>query len=46
METGIQEHENNLFAQISRDKGKLDAVFANARIAEPAPIGESNGRTV
>ena len=46
METSIQEHENNLFAQIKRDKGRLDVVFANASIAEPAPIGESHGRAV
>ncbi len=29
-----------LFAQIRRDKGKLDVVFANAGVAELAPIGE------
>jgi len=46
MEASIQEHENHLFAQIRRDKGKLDVVFANAGIAEPAPIGESHGRAV
>jgi len=40
METSIQEHENNLFAQIRRDKGRLDVAFANAGIAEPAPIGK------
>ena len=31
---------DRLFAQIRRDKGKLDVVFANAGIAELAPIGE------
>jgi NAD(P)-dependent dehydrogenase (short-subunit alcohol dehydrogenase family) len=46
MKTSIQEHENNLFEQIRRDKGRLDVVFANASIAEPAPIGESHGRAV
>jgi NAD(P)-dependent dehydrogenase (short-subunit alcohol dehydrogenase family) len=31
---------DRLFAQIRRDKGKLDVVFADAGIAELAPIGE------
>src|SRR5271168_2907984 len=31
---------DRLFAQIKRDKGKLDIVFANAGIAELAPVGE------
>ncbi len=31
---------DRLFAQIKRDKSKLDIVFANAGIAELAPVGE------
>ena len=31
---------DRLFAQIKRDKGKLDIVFANAGVAELAPVGE------
>ena len=31
---------DRLFAQIKRDKGKLDIVFANAGVAELAPLGE------
>src|ERR1700745_4138069 len=31
---------DRLFAQIKRDKGKLDVVFANAGIAEYAPFGQ------
>src|SRR5712664_587099 len=44
--TGVQGDVSNLrdldrlFAQIKRDKGKLDIVFANAGIAELAPVGE------
>src|SRR5580704_5209454 len=30
---------DRLFAQIKREKGKLDIVFANAGIAELAPLG-------
>src|SRR5260370_32964409 len=42
--TGIQGHVarlddlDRLFAQIKRDKGKLDIVFANAGVAELAPL--------
>src|ERR1700738_3666886 len=44
--TGIQGDVSNLgdldrlFAQIKREKGKLDIVFANAGIAKYAPLGE------
>ena len=44
--TGIQGDVSNLgdldrlFAQIKRDKGKLDIVFANAGVAKFAPFGE------
>jgi NAD(P)-dependent dehydrogenase (short-subunit alcohol dehydrogenase family) len=31
---------DRLFAQIKREKGKLDIVFANAGVAELAPLGE------
>ena len=31
---------DNLFAQITREKGKLDVVFANAGAARCAPLGE------
>jgi NAD(P)-dependent dehydrogenase (short-subunit alcohol dehydrogenase family) len=31
---------DRLFAQIKREKGRLDIVFANAGIAELAPVGE------
>src|SRR6202040_3381897 len=31
---------DRLFAQIKREKGKLDIVFANAGVAELAPVGE------
>jgi NAD(P)-dependent dehydrogenase (short-subunit alcohol dehydrogenase family) len=44
--TGVQGDVSNLgdldrlFAQIKREKGKLDIVFANAGIAKMAPLGE------
>ena len=44
--TGVQGDVSNLgdldrlFAQIKREKGKLDIVFANAGVAELAPVGE------
>jgi NAD(P)-dependent dehydrogenase (short-subunit alcohol dehydrogenase family) len=44
--TGVEGDVSNLgdldrlFAQIKREKGKLDIVFANAGIAELAPLGE------
>ncbi|HYR91857.1 MAG TPA: SDR family oxidoreductase [Terriglobia bacterium] len=44
--TGVQGDVSNLgdldrlFAQIKREKGKLDIVFANAGVAEYAPFGE------
>jgi NAD(P)-dependent dehydrogenase (short-subunit alcohol dehydrogenase family) len=44
--TGVQGDVSNLsdldrlFAQIKREKGKLDSVFANAGIARYAPLGE------
>jgi NAD(P)-dependent dehydrogenase (short-subunit alcohol dehydrogenase family) len=31
---------DGLFAQIERERGKLDIVFANAGVAELAPVGE------
>jgi NAD(P)-dependent dehydrogenase (short-subunit alcohol dehydrogenase family) len=31
---------DNLFAQIKREKGKLDIVFANAGVAKYASLGE------
>src|SRR2546428_11297936 len=31
---------DRLFAQIKREKGKLDGVFANAGIAEDGPLGK------
>jgi NAD(P)-dependent dehydrogenase (short-subunit alcohol dehydrogenase family) len=31
---------DRLFAQIKREKGKLDIVFANAGVAKYAPFGE------
>src|ERR1700719_3614599 len=31
---------DRLFAQIKREKGKLDIVFANAGVAKYAPLGE------
>jgi NAD(P)-dependent dehydrogenase (short-subunit alcohol dehydrogenase family) len=43
--TGVQGDVSNLgdldrlFAQIKRDKGKLDIVFANAGVAKYAPLG-------
>src|SRR4029453_18163812 len=43
--TGVQRDVSNLgdldrlFAQIKREKGKLDIVFANAGIAKYAPLG-------
>src|SRR3989440_6059975 len=43
--TGVQGDVANLgdldrlFAQIKREKGKLDIVFANARVAKYAPFG-------
>ena len=33
---------DRLFAQIKREKGKLDIVFANAGIAKYAPVGAIN----
>jgi NAD(P)-dependent dehydrogenase (short-subunit alcohol dehydrogenase family) len=47
--TGVQGDVSNLgdldrlFAQIKREKGKLDVVFANAGVAKYAPFG--NKRT-
>ena len=44
--TGVQGDVSNvgdldrLFAQIKRDKGKLDIVFANAGVAKYAPLGK------
>src|ERR1700694_2823857 len=44
--TGVQGDVSNLgdldrlFAQINREKGKLDIVFANAGVAKYAPLGE------
>src|ERR1700746_1683312 len=44
--TGVQGDVSNLgdldrlFAQIKREKGKLDIVFANAGVAKLAPFGE------
>jgi len=44
--TGVQGDASNLgdldrlFAQIKREKGKLDVVFANAGAAQPAPFGK------
>jgi len=44
--TGVQGDVSNLgdldrlFAQIKREKGKLDIVFANAGVAKLAPLGE------
>ena len=39
--TGVQgDASNRLFAQIKREKGKLDVVFANAGIAKYAPFGK------
>ena len=44
--TGVQENVSNLgdlnrlFAQIMREKGKLDIVFANAGVATYAPFGK------
>src|SRR6202048_4019336 len=44
--TGVQGDVSNLgdldrlFAQIKREKGKLDIVFANAGIAKYSPLGE------
>src|ERR1700686_3479350 len=44
--TGVQGDVSNLgdldrlFAQINREKGKLDVVFANARIARYAAFGK------
>ena len=37
---------DRVIAQISRDKRKLDVVFANAGIAELAPIRENYGRAI
>jgi len=43
--TGVQgdvsnlDHLDRLFAQIKREKGKLDIVFANAGVAKYAPLG-------
>src|SRR3982750_343697 len=31
---------DRLFAQVRREKGKLDVVFANAGVAKFAPLGE------
>jgi NAD(P)-dependent dehydrogenase (short-subunit alcohol dehydrogenase family) len=33
---------DRLFAQIKREKGKLDIVFANAGVAKYAPLGSVN----
>jgi NAD(P)-dependent dehydrogenase (short-subunit alcohol dehydrogenase family) len=33
---------DRLFAQIKREKGKLDIVFANAGVAKGAPLGHDN----
>ena len=44
--TGVQGDVSNLgdldrlFAQIQREKGKLDSVFANAGVAKYAPLGK------
>ena len=44
--TGVQGNVSNLgeldrpFAQIKREKGKLDIVFANAGVATYAPFGK------
>ena len=44
--TGVQGDVSNLadldrlFAQIKREKGKLDVLFANAGVAKYAPLGE------
>ncbi len=44
--TGVQGDVSNLgdldrlFAQIKREKGKLDSVFANAGVAKIAPLGK------
>ena len=46
--TGVQGDVSNLgdldrlFAQIKREKGKLDIVFANAGTATFAPLGKHN----
>jgi NAD(P)-dependent dehydrogenase (short-subunit alcohol dehydrogenase family) len=50
--TGVQGNVSNLgeldrpFAQIKREKGKLDIVFANAGVATYAPFGIVCGRRV
>src|SRR5437588_4978024 len=47
--TGVQGDVSNLgdldrlFAQIKREKGKLDIVFANAGVAQYAPFGNRGG---
>src|SRR5439155_25110763 len=44
--TGVQGDTSNLddldrlFAQVEREKGRLDVVFANAGIAQYAPLGK------
>jgi NAD(P)-dependent dehydrogenase (short-subunit alcohol dehydrogenase family) len=46
--TGVQGDVANLddldrlFAQIKREEGKLDIVFANAGVAKYAPLGDDN----
>ena len=37
---------DRLFAQIEREKGKLDVVFANAGVAKAAPFGNEIARAV
>jgi len=37
---------DRLFAQIKREKSKLDIVFANAGIAKFAPLGHDYGRAL
>src|SRR5258707_8336207 len=50
--TGVQGNVSNLcdldrlFAQLKREKGKLDIVFANAGVATYAPFGIVCGRRV
>src|SRR6267378_2806152 len=50
--TGVQGNVSNLgeldrpFAQIRREKGKLDTVFANAGVVTYAPFGVVCGRRV
>jgi len=46
--TGVQgdvskvDHLDRLFAQIKREKGRLDVVFANAGICEVCPLGDDH----